>query len=344
LTERVLTSRELNRAVLARQRLLARSREPLSRVLERMGGLQAQYAPSMYIGLWSRVEGLQRDALTGAIERRTVIQGTLLRSTIHLVSRRDWWPFAVAVRDVRRAWWLRTRRGAVSEAEMERAAARLRGRLGDDPMPRKAIVEVVGKERFEGIGLWVDLVRVPPSGTWERRRADLFADAERWAGPCDAQREASVELLARRYLGAFGPATAAEFADWAGLPPAVARAVVERVGTRRFRAEDGAELLDLPRAPLPDPDVPAPVRYLPTWDATLLAHARRALIIREDDRSRIFTTKAPQSFPTFLVDGQVAGTWRHEDGRIALAPFRRLDAADRRALEDERERLATFHA
>ena len=115
-----------------------------------MGGLQAQYAPSMYIGLWSRTEGLQRDALTRALERRTVIQGTLLRSTIHLVSRRDWWPFAVAVREARRAWWLRTRRGAVSEAEMERAAARLRERLGDDPMPRKAIVEVVGQGALRG--------------------------------------------------------------------------------------------------------------------------------------------------------------------------------------------------
>jgi hypothetical protein len=342
-TERVLTSRDLNRALLARQRLLERSHEPIPRVLERMGGLQAQYAPSMYIGLWSRAEGVERDALTAALERRAVIQGTLLRSTIHLVSRRDWWPFAVAVRRARRAWWLRTRRGAVGEADMERAAARLREHLGDDPLPRKAVVELVGKERFEGIGLWVDLVRAPPSGTWERRRADLFTDAERWAGPCDADAQASVELLARRYLAAFGPATAAEFADWAGLPPAVARTVAERVGTRRFRAEDGAELLDLPRAPLPDPQTPAPARFLPTWDATLLAHARRALVIAEEDRPRIFSTKAPQSFPTFLVDGRVAGTWRHEGGRIALSPFRRLDAADRRALEQEGERLAAFH-
>ena len=116
------------------------------------------------------------------------------------------------------------------------------------------------------------------------------------------------------------------------------------MGTRRFRAEDGAELLDLPRAPLPDPETPAPVRFLPTWDATLLAHARRAPIIGEERPARVFTTKAPQSFPTFLVDGRVAGTWRHEDGRIALTPFRRLDAADRRALEEEGERLAAFHA
>ena len=103
---------------------------------------------------------------------------------------------------------------------MERAAARLRERLGDDPMPRKAIVELVGRERFEGIGLWVDLVRAPPSGTWERRRADLFADAERWAGPCDAASARPRSSCSPGAISArFGPATAAEFADWAGLPP-----------------------------------------------------------------------------------------------------------------------------
>jgi hypothetical protein len=341
---RVLTQRELNRAVLARQRLLERSGEPLPRVLERMGALQAQYAPSMYLGLWSRAEDLRRDALTRALERRAVVQGTLLRATIHLVSRRDWWPFAVGVRAARRPWWLATRRGHLTDADMRRAAATLREGLRDGPLPRKAVEELVGRDVFPGIGLWVDLVRAPPSGTWERRRADLFAAADEWVGPCDVAEDDALELLARRYLGAFGPATAAQFADWAGLKLAVARPVVERVGTRRFRAEDGAALLDLPRAPLPDPATPAPVRFLPTFDATLLAHARRALIIREEDRPRIFSTKMPQSLPTFLVDGQVAGTWRHEDGHIVLQPFARLDAADRRALEEEGERLAAFHA
>jgi hypothetical protein len=251
MTERVLGTRELNRAVLARQRLLERTGEPLPRVLERMGALQAQYAPSMYIGLWSRVRGLERDALTSALERRAVVQGTLLRSTIHLVSRRDWWPFAAGVRESRRTWWLAVQRGSCTRADMERAAGALRDRLRDGPMSRKAIEELVGKEVFGGIGLWVDLVRAPPSGTWERRRADLFADAESWVGPCDADPDAALELLARRYLGAFGPATVAEFADWAGQKVTIARPVIERVGTRRFRAEDGAELLDLPRAPLP---------------------------------------------------------------------------------------------
>jgi hypothetical protein len=345
LSERVLTQRELNRALLARQRLLARSREPLPRVLERMGGLQAQYAPSMYLGLWSRTEDLDRESLTRGLERRSIVQGTLLRATIHLVSRRDWWPFAAAVREVRRRMWLASpmSRG-LTEAALRRAAERLREALRDGPLARKEVEALLGTGKARAVGLWIDLVRAPPSGTWERRRADLLADAETWVGPCDAGEEEGRELLARRYLAAFGPATAAEFADWAGLKPAEARPVVERVGTRRFRAEDGAELLDLPRAPLPDPATPAPARFLPTWDATLLVHARRAGILPEEHRTRIFHVKAPQSYPTFLVDGHVRGTWRHDDGRILLDPFERLDTADRRALEEESERLAAFMA
>ncbi len=343
MSERVLTARDLNRALLARQRLLERSGEPLPRVLERMGGLQAQYAPSMYIGLWSRARDLRREALTSALERRSVVKGTLLRATIHLVSRRDWWPFAVGTRAARRSLWLRVG-GGPPAAEMERAAATLREHLRDGPLPRREIEALLGRDVFRGVGLWIDLVRVPPSGTWERRRADLFGDAERWVGPCEAGEDEAIEHLARRYLAAFGPATAAEFADWAGLTPAVAQPVAERVGTRRFRAQDGAELLDLPRAPLPDPDTPAPVRFLPTWEAALLVHARRAVVIAEEDRPRIFNTKMPQSRPTFPVDGQVAGTWRHEGGRVVLDAWRRLDAAARRALDEEGERLAAFLA
>jgi len=119
---------------------------------------------------------------------------------------------------------------------------------------------------------------------------------------------------------------------------------LERLHVRRFRDEEGKELVDLPRAPLPAADTPAPPRFLPVWDATLLVHARRTLILPEEYRPRIFNTKAPHSFNTFLVDGAVAGTWRYDDGRIVLDPFRRLDPATRRELEDEAERLASFMA
>jgi hypothetical protein len=187
-------------------------------------------------------------------------------------------------------------------------------------------------------------VRVPPAGTWERRRADLYAAADEWIGRGKATVAEGVERLARRYLQGFGPARPAEIADWAGLPPKQLAPALKRLGLRTFRAEDGAELVDLPRAPLPDAQTPAPVRFLPVWDATLLVHARRTGILPEEHRSKVFNIKTPQSVPTFLVDGEVAGTWRYEKERIAIQPFGRLDRATRRELNEEAERLAAFHA
>ena len=316
---------------------------PIPRMLERMGGLQAQYAPSMYIGLWSRLDGFERDALTRALERRRVIQGTLMRSTIHLVSAADYWPLAVAVREARRSWWHRATRREVSAAEMEAAAERLGEALaGGATLRRTEIDALIGKPAARGANLWVDLVRAPPSGTWERRRADLYALAADWLAPVEITREDAIEHLVRRYLGAFGPASAKDVVSFTGLP--ANDLALDRLQLRRFRSQDDEELLDLPRAPLPDPDTPAPVRFLPTYDATLLVHARRTGVLPEEHRPRIFHTKAPQSFPTFLVDGAVAGTWRYEKGAVDLTPFERLDAATRRELAAEVERLGAFHA
>ena len=339
---RTLTRRELNRALLARQLLLERGRTPLPRALERVGGLQAQYAPSMYVGLWSRLEGFERGALTAALERRSVIQATLMRSTIHLVSKADYWPLALATRDARRESWLRSGLEPVTPRAMAAAARRLRSGL-DGPIGRKELEALVGKPLVNGINAWVDLVRVPPSGTWERRRADLYAAAEDWVG-APPEIEDAGEHLVRRYLAGFGPAARKDVASFTGLPPARLRPVLERLKLRRFRSEDGEELLDVPRAPLPDPDTPAPPRFLPTWDATLLVHARRTGILPEEHRPRIFSTRNPHSSPTFLIDGRVAGAWRHERGAIRLDPFGRLDAADRRELKREADRLAEFHA
>ncbi len=120
--------------------------------------------------------------------------------------------------------------------------------------------------------------------------------------------------------------------------------VLDRIQLRRFRDESGKELLDLPRAPLPAPDTPAPPRFLPVWDATLLVHARRTQILPEDYRPRVFNTKTPHSVNTFLIDGQVAGTWRYEGGKIELDAFDSIPRKERRALEDEAKRLAAFHS
>ncbi len=306
-----------------------------------MGGVQSQYAPSTYVGLWSRVAGLERDALTGALERRTLVQGTLMRNTIHVVSRRDYWPLVIAIREERRAWSRRVQKP--DERELRRAAGRLRRFLADGPR-RQREIEAAGLW-LPGIGLWTNLVRVPPSGTWERRRADLFGLAEEWVGPEPVLSELEARNhLVRRYLAAFGPAPRTDIADWAGMRVGALEETLEHVGLRRFRDEQGRELLDLASAPLPPADTPAPVRFLPTFDATLLVHARRTGILAEEHRKRIFHIRNPQSDPTFLVDGSVAGIWRHEDGRIVLEPFGRLARDARRELETEAERLAAFYA
>ena len=344
MAERVLTQRELNRALLARQMLLERRRLSLPKALERVGGIQAQYAPSMYIGLWTRVEGFERDALDRALERRSVAQGTLMRLTIHLVSARDWWPFAVATREARRRGWARHPAHA-GERATSAAARKVRSRIAAGPMQRKEIEAMVdlGQGAIYGVGSWLDMVRLPPSGTWARRRADVFAAAEDWLGPEDAAPDDALDHAVSSYLRGFGPASKHDVADYLGLGIRELDRALGRLGLRRFRDEGGGELLDLPRAPLPDADTPAPPRFLPVWDATLLAHARRTGILSEKYRARVFNTKTPQSVATFLVDGAVAGTWRYEKARIKLSPFSRLDKSARRALEEEAERLAALH-
>lgn len=310
-----------------------------------MGGIQAQYAPSMYVGLWSRLADFEREDLTRALERRSVAQGTLMRVTIHLVSARDFPVLAEGVREQRREWWLKAHGGRADERKIAAAAKRARSLLADGPRRRSELAEELGADSvtWNGIGLWLDLVRVPPSGTWEQRRADLYGVAEDWLGPSQATRNEGLELLVRRYLTGFGPGSLKDLANWAGLPVAVLKPVVDGLRLRRFRDEKGGELLDLPRAPLPDPDTPAPVRFLPVWDATLLAHARRTQILPEQYRSRVFNTRTPQSVNTFLVDGAVAGTWRYERGRVVVEPFGRLMREVRREVDDEAERLAAFH-
>jgi hypothetical protein len=340
---RVLTERELNRALLARQGLLEPFDEPLPRVLERIAGIQAQYAPAMYIGLWSRMRGLERAHLTKALEQRTVVQGTLLRGTIHLVSREDYWAFAVAVRPELREWFIKVTKGDPSEAELERAAKTVQAALREGPLRQTELDELVGRRARGGINMVLDMVRIPPSGTWERRRADLHADAGIWLGPPDISVEDAPVLLVRRYLGGFGPATHSEIGNWAGLPVRTIAAALDRIDHVTYQAGDGSALVDLPHGSLPDPETPAPIRFLPTWDATLLVRARRARILPEEHRPKVFNTKTPHSVPTFLVDGSVAGTWRYQHGRIELTEFDPLPRRIRREVERAAEPLADFH-
>lgn len=342
--DRILTRRALNRALLARQLLLERSSLSIEDAVERIGGLQTQYAPSGYVGLWTRLAGFRRDDLTAALEDRRVIQATLLRGTIHIVSRREYWRYAMGVRQARRDWAVKTlgRIRSTTEAGLVEGAEHLREALVDGPRDVKDLGQLAAG--FVGnLGLWVDLVRVPPAGTWERRRADRLALAEDWVGPPDATEDEGLTHLVRAYLRGFGPAPWKDIAAWAGLSATVARAAGERLDLVRYRDEDGKELLDLPDERLPDPDTPAPVRFLPHWDANLLVHARRTGLLPETYRPRIFSVRNPFSVGTYLVDGVVAGAWSLRDGRIELDPFEELATADRQEVEREREALEAFH-
>lgn len=342
MAERILTRRQLDRALLARQSLLERVEISVPAALEQVGGLQTQYAPSGYVGLWSRTADFAREDLTRALEARTVVQATLMRVTIHLVPAGDYWLYAMGVRRARREWWLRLQRGTVAVDEIERRASELRAALLEGPRSVAQLGELASG--FLGnLALWVDLIRAPPSGTWERRRADHLALAETWLGPCDVTEEQGLEHLVRAYLRGFGPAPYRDISSWAGVPVTRLREAGARLELRRFRDEEGRELVDLLEAPLPDPDTPAPVRFLPHWDASLLVHARRTGILPEIHRPTIFTSRNPFSVGTFLVDGAVAGTWRMKGPRIDVEPFERLTRQLRREVRSEAARLEAFH-
>jgi len=342
--EPILTQRALNRAILARQLLLERVAIPIPDAIEQVGGLQTQYSPSGYVGLWTRLRDFRRDDLTAALEDRSVIQATLLRTTIHMVSRREYWAYELGVRQARRTWALRLP-VALNGGEnvMREKAERVQAELADGPRTVKELGGL-GSGFLGNLGIWVDLVRVPPSGTWERRRADRLALAEAWVGPPDTTESAGLTHLVRAYLRAFGPAPWKDIASWAGLQVADVRRGAEDLDLRPYRDQDGRPLVDLADAPEPDADAVAPVRFLPHWDAILLVHARRTGVLPEAYRSRIFTSKNPFSVGTYLVDGMVAGTWSLRDGRVVLDQLTELDVRTRKAVEHEREALEAFHA
>jgi winged helix DNA-binding protein len=344
-----LSARQINRAVLARQLLLRRADFDIPTALQQVGGLQTQYAPSGYVGLWSRLRDFERDALTRALEDHSVVQATLMRCTIHMVAAADFWPMCAGIRASRRDWWLRIAKSRqMTDISYDAVTEVLRDELADGPRPRAHLVAAIERAGFpkplwEGAGLWLDMVRAPPSGTWERRRADRYGLGEHWVPPPLVSEADGLRLLLTRYLGAFGPATVADAATWAGVPRARLEPVASEMQLREYRDEAGAALLDLDDAVLPDPATPAPVRFLPTWDATLLVHCRRSGILPEEFRKAIFHTKNPQSVGTVLVDGAVAATWAWRNGQVEVDELATLTASQRRQIADEAEQLTVFY-
>jgi hypothetical protein len=353
--ERVLTRRELNRALLARQLLLRRVALPVPRAIERVGALQAQWPPSPYIALWSRLEGFRREQLVRALERRVVVRATLMRATLHHVSTRDYLAYGGEFLE---------RRGAAVEAQLERLLGTVDSdrlvrevvlHASEQPRSRPELLRLLGlpKLELEDRRPWLvwhllaaraALVHAPRSSAWRMNTSGAaFVPAAAWLGREGASGEDAVAHLLRRFLAAFGPAARADAAQWTGLPVSAFEPAFERLTLRRFRDEQGRELFDLPRAPLPGGAVEAPPRFLPMWDSTLLAHSDRTRILPAEYR-RTVIRQGGDVLRTFLVDGFVAGLWDVEDGRVRLEPFERLPKDTRRALETEGRSLAELHA
>jgi hypothetical protein len=338
--ERTLTVRELNRATLARQLLLERRRLPLLRALERVAGLQAQWAPAPYVGLWTRVEGFRRETLERALLREQAVRAVLMRGTVHLVSHRDYELLGSAVA---LPAWVRAESAALAERVHDSLLE-----FGREPRTRAEVLawlhETHGIDHDGGAGLWYALRTVgrithaPASGTWKQPRETRYVliDHEQ-VDPLPAR----VHLV-RSYLGAFGPATRADIAEWSGLRVRDFEPALESLEPlRRFRDELGRELLDVSRTPLPSGDSQAPVRFLPRYDNLVLSHADRTRVISDEHRRTVIHGGGMVE-ATFLVDGFVAGLWRVDAGRVRIEPFAPLPRSSRREVEDEATRLETW--
>ena len=340
MAERVLTLRELNRATLARQLLLERKRLSPRAVIERLVGMQAQWPQAPYVGIWTRTTSFRRDALERELTREAVLKATVMRQTLHLVTTRDYALFRAAMSETNFPWesvtakrfapWVRALavNGAVTSAEALAALEREHG-LGGIDARRVWRASRVGAHvlHHHETALW----HARPEG---RYRA--IAEPEPHV-PVEARAQ-----MLRRYLAAFGPSSRRDIVAWSMMHvPEVQRALDLLEPLRRFRDEQGRELLDVPRAPLPDPDTPAPIRFLPKWDNVLLAWADRTRVLPEQYRKTVIRMNGDVA-QTFLVDGFVAGTWRVEEGRVVVAPFEPLSRSDRREIADEAERLEAF--
>ena len=355
MSERILTLRELNRALLARQLLLRRVRLPVARAIERVGALQAQWPPSPHIALWSRLDGLRRTDLVRAAERKQVVKATLMRATLHAVSSADYLAYAGVYTETRRRAVERQLGETDVRARLDALAAELAEHASREPRSRPELLALLRRPKLDpeerapwlvwyALAARAGLVQTPEALAWRRNTAGArFVTAQAWLGRPASDGDGAVAHLVRRYLAAFGPASRADASQWTGLPVAMLASAFASLPLRRFRDEQGRELFDLPRAPLPDAGLVPPPRFLPLWDSTLIAHADRARILPPEYRAAVIRRNG-DILQTFLVDGFVAGTWRLEGGRVELEPFEPVPRRVRAELEREAAALAAFHA
>jgi hypothetical protein len=338
--ERVLTLRELNRATLARQLLLERKRFAPTSVVERLVGMQAQWPPAPYVGIWTRTTGFRRAALERELVRGNLVKATVMRQTLHLVTPRDYALIRAAQSETNYPW---------QSTVARELAPTVRALAADGPVTAAEgiahieqaheLVGISARRAWQAARVRAHLVHHHETALFRGRPSGRFVALDE-PEPHDPT-EARAEIL-RRYLEAFGPSSRRDIVAWSMLHvPEIQRALDRLEPLQRYRDEQGRELFDIEGTPLADPDMPAPVRFLPKWDNVLLAWADRTRVLSEEHRKTVIRMNGDVA-QTFLVDGFVAGVWREEDGRVLPEPFAPLPRETRLEVEEEAARLEAF--
>ncbi|HEY1370373.1 MAG TPA: winged helix DNA-binding domain-containing protein [Gaiellaceae bacterium] len=311
-------------------------------MIERLVAMQAQSPQAPYVGIWTRATSFRRDALEAELARAAVVRTTAIRQTLHLVTRRDYALLRAAL----------SKTNFPSDSSLaQRLAPELRALAADGPLTSADALAYLEREHgltgrdarlaWQQTRVRAHLVPHFESALWQAGRDSRYVALEE--PEVHDPTGARAEILGR-YLSAFGPSTRRDIGAWSMLHmPEIHRALERLEPLRRFRDEQGRELLDVPRAPLPDPETAAPVRLLPKWDNVLLAWADRTRILPEEHRKKVIRMNGDVA-QTFLVDGFVAGIWRLEEGKVVADPFEPLPPSTRQEVEEEAGRLEAFVA
>jgi hypothetical protein len=311
--------------------------------------MQAQYSPSPYVGLWSRLNGFQREELEAALQADRVYKATLMRGTLHLVCACHFDEYRLVAYSSYHIHTQRLRQAEAQGVDIAALRADIFAAVREQPIGRREIARLF-KDRLPPelpeLAAWSTVIL---SGELinlaDDARFGYFGGSRyRVAPPPEGNPTEAYRRIARAYFAAFGPASRADLAQWSGRNVADFIPALETLGLITFRSEDGRTLLDLPDAPRPDPDGAAPVRFLPKWDNLLLAYQRRERVLPEEYR-KIVIRKNGDVLPTFLVDGMVAGTWEAPlKGRavLTLTQLQPIAVKDRREVEEEGEQLLTW--
>ncbi len=344
----VLSRRELNRALLARQLLLSRQQLPVDQALERLVGMQAQEPHAPYVGLWTRLAGFDPNELSELIAGRGAARGTLMRCTVHLVTRSDWarlWPLTAPARE--RGFRASPFARELADVDLDDLLDAAREQLTDEPLSRPELAARlrqcwpgVDPQSLAHASTLIPIVQTPPRGLWGQGGQARWIPSESWFG-ASIEQPAALDTVIRRYLTAYGPASVKDIQAWSGLTGLRDRLAEMRPTLRTFRTEQGHELFDVQTGLLPDADTAAPVRFLAPFDNVQLAHAERLRIIDPAHRGHIYRDRLMRAF---LVDGFIAGSWQVKSETLTLKPVRRLSKAELADLTDEGMRLLAFVA